>query len=77
MSEKDENIENLASQANEIMAENKYYYNKLSLYDKFINITKEVIKDIFSNKSVEKSIECFNKYIEDIQKQYDILNKSY
>ena len=77
MSEKDENIENLASQANEIMAENKYYYNKLSLYDKFINITKEVIKNIFSNKSVEKSIECFNKYIEDIQKQYDILNKSY
>ena len=36
MTEKEENIDNLSSQANEIMAENKYYYNKLSLYDKYL-----------------------------------------
>ena len=77
MTEKEENIDNLSSQANEIMAENKYYYNKLSLYDKYINITKDAIKNILSNKSIEKALECFNKYLEEIQKEYDIMNKSY
>ena len=77
MTEKEENIDYLSSQANEIMAENKYYYNKLSLYDKYISKTKNVIKNILSSKNIEKSIECFNNYLEDIQKEYDILNKSY
>ena len=77
MTEKEENIDNLSSLATEIMAENKYYYNKLSLYDKYINITKNVIKNILSNKSIEKAIECFNKYLKEIQKEYEIMNKSY
>ena len=77
MTEKEESIDYLSSQANEIMAENKYYYNKLSLYDKYISKTKNVIKNILSSKNIEKSIECFNNYLEDIQKEYDILNKSY
>lgn len=77
MTEKEENIDNLSSQANEIMAENKYYYNKLSLYDKYINITKNVIKNILSYKSIENALEYFNKYLEEIQKEYDTMNKSY
>ena len=77
MTEKEENIDNLSSLATEIMAENKYYYNKLSLYDKYINITKNVIKNILSNKSIEKAIEFFNKYLKEIQKEYEIMNKSY
>ena len=77
MTEKEENIDILSSQANEIMAENKYYYNKLSLYDKYINITKNVIKNILSYKSIENALEYFNKYLEEIQKEYDKMNKSY
>ena len=77
MNEKEENIDNLSSQANEIMAENKYYYNKLSLYDKYINITKNVIKNILSYKNIENALEYFNKYLEEIQKEYDTMNKSY
>ena len=78
MSEKQiENIDNLAMEANEIMAENKYYHKKLSLYDKYITMTKNIITNLLSNNNTELAIECFNKYIEEIQKDYDNMNKAY
>ena len=73
----DDNLNNLASEANEIMAENKYYYKKLSLYEKYITMTKDVITKLFSNKDTESALECFDKYIEEIQKDYDNMNKLY
>ena len=53
----DENIEGLSSDANEIMAENKYYYKQLFLYDKHIkykNFKKqytEMFKGRFPNEN--------------------------
>ena len=73
----DDNINNLASEANEIMAENKYYYKKLSLYEKYITMTKDVITKLLSNNDTESALECFDKYIEEIQKDYDNMNKLY
>ena len=73
----DDNINNLASEANEIMAENKYYYKKLSLYEKYITMTKDVITKLLSNNDTESALECFDKYIEEIQKDYDNMNKIY
>ena len=73
----EENIDNLASEANEIMAENKYYYKKLFLYEKYIAMTKDVITNLLSNNNIESAIECFDKYIEEIQKDYDNMNKLY
>ena len=73
----EENMDNLASEANEIMAENKYYYKKLSLYEKYINITKDVITNLLSNNNIESALKLFDKYIEEIQKDYDELNKIY
>ena len=73
----DENIEGLSSDANEIMAENKYYYKKLFLYDKYIKLTKTAINSLLSNNKIESAIECFDKYIKDIQKDYDNLNESF
>ena len=73
----EENMDNLASEANEIMAENKYYYKKLSLYEKYINITKDVITNLLSNNNIESALKIFDKYIEEIQKDYDELNKIY
>ena len=73
----DDNINNLASEANEIMAENKYYYKKLSLYEKYIAMTKEVITKLLSNNDTESALETFDKYIEEIQKDYDNMNKLY
>ena len=77
MVEKEENIDILSSEANEIMAENKYYYKKLSFYDKYIDLTRKVITNLLSIKDIGKAIECFNKYIDEIQKDYDDLNKAY
>ena len=77
MAEKDEIMDSLASKANEIMAENRYYHKKLSLYEKYINLTKEVITQCLSKNNTELAIECFDKYIEEIQKDYDNLNKVY
>ena len=65
----EENMDNLASEANEIMAENKYYYKKLSLYEKYINITKDVITNLLSNNNIESALKLFDKYIEKIQKE--------
>ena len=73
----DDNINNLASEANEIMAENKYYYKKLSLYEKYIAMTKDVITKLLSNNDTESALETFDKYIEEIQKDYDNMNKLY
>ena len=77
LEKQEENIDSLASKANEIMAENKYYHKKLSLYEKYINMTKDVITNILSKNDIESAIECFNKYIEEIQKDYDNMNKLY
>ena len=77
LEKQEENIDSLASKANEIMAENKYYHKKLSLYEKYINMTKDVITNILSKNDTESAIECFNKYIEQIQKDYDNMNKLY
>ena len=73
----DENIEGLSSDANEIMAENKYYYKQLFLYDKHIKLTKTSIYNLLSSNNIEAAIECFDKYIKDIKNDYDNLNKSY
>ena len=73
----DENIEGLSSDANEIMAENKYYYKQLFLYDKHIKLTKTAIYNLLSSNNIESAIEYFDKYIKDIQNDYDNLNKSY
>ena len=73
----DENIEGLSSDANEIMAENKYYYKQLFLYDKHIKLTKTAIYNLLSSNNIEAAIEYFDKYIKDIQNDYDNLNKSY
>ena len=73
----EENIEGLSSDANEIMAENKYYNKKLLLYDKYIKLTKTAINSLLSNNKIESAIECFDKYIKDIQKDYDNLNESF
>ena len=77
LEKQEENIDSLASKANEIMAENKYYHKKLSLYEKYINMTKDVITNILSKNDTESAIEFFNKYIEEIQKDYDNMNKLY
>ena len=77
LEKQEENIDSLASKANEIMAENKYYHKKLSLYEKYINMTKDVITNILSKNDTESAIECFNKYIEETQKDYDNMNKLY
>ena len=73
----DENIEGLSSDANEIMAENKYYYKQLFLYDKHLKLTKTAIYNLLSSNNIESAIEYFDKYIKDIQNDYDNLNKSY
>ena len=59
------------------MAENKYYLKKLSLYDKYINLTKEVITQCLTKSTPESAIEYFDKYISEIQRDYDNLNKLY
>ena len=74
---KEETLDSLSLKANEIMAENKYYRKKLSLYDKYINLTKEVITQCLTKCTPESAIEYFDKYISEIQRDYDNLNKLY
>ena len=74
---KEETLDSLSLKANEIMAENKYYRKKLSLYDKYINLTKEVITQCLTKSTPESAIEYFDKYISEIQRDYDNLNKLY
>ena len=65
----DINLEELNHRANEIIIINKYLENKLDLYKKYINLTKEIITKCLNDK--QSSLKLFNLYINEIQKDYD------
>ena len=70
-----QNIDNLANEANETMIENKYLENKLNLYKKYINLTKDTMQKLFNKNN--SAIKLFNSYIDEIQKDYDKLYEKY
>ena len=70
-----QDIGNLAIEAHETMIENKYLEKKLNLYNKYINLTKDTIQQLFNNNN--SAIKLFNSYINKIQKDYDKLNEQY
>ena len=69
------NIEKLNHDSNLIIINNKYLVNQLDLYKKYINLTKEIIQKCLNNKN--SSLELFNSYINEIQKDYDNLFDEY
>ena len=73
MKEKDgKSIDSLMREANETMIINKYLKNKLEFYKKHINLAKDTMTKCFSDKN-NSSTDLINAYINEIQKDYDIL----
>jgi hypothetical protein len=65
-------IDLLMRMANEKMIINKYLKNKLEFYKKHINLTKDTMNKCFSDKN-NSSKDLINAYINEVQKDYDIL----
>ena len=65
-------INSLMRIANEKMIINKYLKNKIDFYKKHIDLTKNTMTKCFSDKN-NSSTDLVNAYINEIQKDYDIL----
>jgi hypothetical protein len=65
-------INSLMRIANKKMIINKYLKNKIDFYKKHIDLTKNTMTKCFSDKN-NSSTDLVNAYINEIQKDYDIL----
>ena len=65
-------INSLMRIANEKMIINKFLKNKIDFYKKHIDLTKDTMTKCFSDKN-NSSTDLVNAYINEIQKDYDIL----
>ena len=72
---KDQNLELLERQANHVAILNKYLKKKLDLYKKYTNLTKNSMTKCFTDQN--NYIGIFNTYINEIQKDYDIMKYDY
>ena len=72
---KDQNLELLEIQANHATLLNKYLIKKLDLYKKYTKLTKNSMTKCISDQN--NYIGIFNTYINEIQKDYDILKDDY
>ena len=75
MKGKKKKLEQLAEEANSIIIINKYLQKKLDLYGKYIFLTKDIMKKCLSGKANSELV--FNSYINEIEKDYDILKNEY
>ena len=72
---KDHNLGLLERQANHVAILNKYLKKKLDLYKKYTNLTKNSMTKCFTDQN--NYIGIFNTYINEIQKDYDIMKDDY
>jgi hypothetical protein len=72
---KDPNLELLERQANHVSLLNKYLRKKLDLYQKYTKLTKNAMTKCFTDQ--DNYIGVFNTYINEIQKDYDIMKDDY
>lgn len=72
---KDQNLELLERQSDHVLIVNKYLTKKLNLYKKYTKLTKNSMTKCFKDQS--NYIGIFNTYINEIQKDYDIMKDEY
>jgi len=72
---KDHNLELLERQANHVLILNEYLRKKLDLYKKYTKLTKDAMAKCISDQS--NYIGVFNTYINEVQKDYDIMKDDY
>lgn len=76
VNDQDKDKELLEKETKKEIVLNNYLKKKLNLYHKYIKLTRETITKSFSDKNGSAS-NSFNSYVNEIQKDYDILKNEF